>query len=49
VPDYLVVRYINQALNMEQAVDEHDKNLRDRIIYCLAMLPVRAHSNTTGN
>jgi azobenzene reductase len=50
VPDYLIVRYIDQVLNMEQAVDEHDESLRQRISYCLemlnsyaqAMLPVRA-------
>lgn len=49
VPDYLIVRYIDQVLNMEKAVDEHDENLRERIRYCLdmlnsyaqAMLPVR--------
>ena len=50
VPDYLIVRYIDQVLNSEEAIDEHDTNLRERISYCLemlnsyaqAMLPVRA-------
>ena len=49
VPDYLIVRYIDQVLNFEQAIDEQDDNLRARISYCLdmlhsyaqAMLPVR--------
>ncbi|WP_019614610.1 NADPH-dependent FMN reductase [Psychromonas ossibalaenae] len=38
VPDYLIVRYIDQVLNEQQAVDQHDQNLRDRISYCLDML-----------
>lgn len=38
VPDYLIVRYIDQVLNMEKAVDEYDANLRERISYCVDML-----------
>lgn len=38
VPDYFIVRYIEQVLNTEQAIDEQDSNLRDRISYCLEML-----------
>lgn len=49
VPDYLIIRHIDQVLNTQHAIDEQDANLRKRIHYCLemlnhyaqAMLPVR--------
>lgn len=38
VPDYLVVRNIDQILNEAKATTEQDENMRARIDYCLAML-----------
>ncbi|GLS91863.1 FMN reductase [Psychromonas marina] len=50
VPDYLVIRNIGEILNDPTATSEQDKNMRERIDYCLLMLnhyaqaqqPVRA-------
>lgn len=37
-PDHLIIRNVEQVLNTEQAVDDRDKQLRERIDYCLYML-----------
>ena len=37
-PDHLIIRNVEQVLNTEQAVDDRDEHLRERIDYCLYML-----------
>lgn len=37
-PDHLIIRNVEQVLNTEQAVDEPETQLRERIDYCLYML-----------
>lgn len=37
-PDHLIIRNVELVLNTEQAIDDRDKHLRERIDYCLYML-----------